>query len=218
MVCVEPRAGRAALRWWPASLAALVLGLAAGAAQAQPPAPLPPASPAQPAQSSQPEQSQQPAQSQQPVDVETCLTSHLNGQELRQSRKLLESREQFRQCARQECPSAIARDCVDWLGQFERQIPSVSVRVTADGAGRSDARVSVDGVPVESLNGRAIELNPGTHVVRVELAPFAPFETSLIVSEGDQFRVVEAVFASPSRPSPVSQPEQSQQADRKSVV
>lgn len=174
--------GRSGARWWPGVLAALLCAVAAGPAQAQ----------------------QAPVQ--EAVDVEACLAAHLSGQELRHKAKLLESREQFRQCARQECPSAIARDCVDWLGQYERQIPSVAVRVTADGAGRPDARVLVDGAPVENLTGKAIELNPGEHVIRVELPPFEPFETKLLISEGDQFRVVDAQFATP-RPIAPSTPQ-----------
>jgi hypothetical protein len=195
-VCPGPRVEPAVKRWCPAVLVSLLCALTAAPALAQQPAQTPPSTPVPSA----------PAQA--PVDVEACLSSHLQGQELRQSSKLLESREQFRQCARPECPSAIARDCVEWLGQYERQIPSISVRVTADGAGRSDARVSLDGVPVDNRAGKAIELNPGTHAIRVELAPFAPFETSLVISEGDQFRVVDAVFATPVKPSLApSQPE-----------
>lgn len=136
------------------------------------------------------------------------MGAHLKGQELRQSSKLLESREQFRQCAQPGCPTAIARDCVEWLGQYERRIPSISVRVTADGSGRTDARVSLDGAPVASLLGKAIELNPGEHVVRVELAPFAPFEQTLLINEGDQFRVVEATFATAPKLGLAAQPSQ----------
>lgn len=191
----RPRAG-GVKRWWPGALASLVCGLAAQPAGAQQASAEEPGA-AQPAQ--------QPSASE-PVGVEACLAAHLNGQELRQSSKLLESREQFRMCARQECPGAIARDCVEWLGQYERRIPSITVRVTADGAGRPDARVSLDGVAIDNRNGKAFELNPGAHVVRVELPPFAPFETSVLVSEGDQFRVVEAAFASPERPGLSGQP------------
>lgn len=183
------------VRWWPAVLAALFCGFVAESAAAQEPAPV-----------QEPAAAQQAATPAQPVGVEACLAAHLAGQELRQSSKLLESREQFRMCARQECPGAIARDCVEWLGQYERRIPSITLRVTADGAARSGARVLLDGVPVENLNGKAFELNPGAHVVRVELAPFAPFETSLLISEGDQFRVVEAAFASPASSSSSSEP------------
>ncbi len=175
---------RSRVRWWPGVLTSLLCGLAALPAQAQ-----------------------QSAQAEPQDGVEACLAHHLSGQELRQQSKLLESREQFRQCARPECPGAIARDCVEWLGQYERRIPSVAVRVTADGAGRPDARVFVDGVQVVGLNGKAIELNPGEHAVRVELEPFAPYETSLLVSEGDQFRIVEASFVTPRPLGGSSQPE-----------
>jgi hypothetical protein len=184
------------VRWRRAAIASLLCGLAAESARAQ-----------EPAAAQEPGDAQQAAPAP-PSEVEVCLGAHLAGQELRQSSKLLESREKFRQCAQSGCPTAIARDCVEWLGQYERRIPSISVRVSADGAGRTDARVAVDGVPVESLLGKAIELNPGEHVVRVELAPFAPFETTVLINEGDQFRVVEATFATLARPSLAAQPEQ----------
>jgi hypothetical protein len=192
-------------RWWPAAIATLLFGLAAEPARAQDGAPA-----QQPGAAPETAAGQQPGDAQQPPapaqsEVEICLGAHLQGQELRASSKLLESREQFRQCARPVCPSAIARDCAEWLGQYERRIPSISVRVTADGAGRTDARVSLDGVPVEGLLGKAVELNPGEHVVRVELPPFAPFETTVLINDGDQFRVVEAKFASASKPSLAAQ-------------
>jgi len=190
------------VRWWPVAIATVLCGLAGESARAQERAPAQEPDPAQPADDAQ--QAAPPAQS----EVEMCLAAHLEGQELRQASKLLESREQFLQCAKPGCPRAVARDCVEWLGQCERQIPSISVRVTADGSGRTDARVSLDGAPVESLLGKAIELDPGEHVVRVELAPFAPFETSLLINEGDQFRVVEAAFATAAKPSLAAQPTQ----------
>ena len=183
------------VRWWPAAFASLLCGLAVRSARAQEPTAAPEPSAAAPAAAA--------PQS----EVEVCLGAHLKGQELRAASKLLESREQFRQCTQPVCPTAIARDCVEWLGQYERRIPSISVRVSADGAGRTDAKVAVDGVPVESLLGKAIELDPGEHVVRVELAPFAPFETTLLINEGDQFRVVEAAFAT-AKPSLAAAPPQ----------
>jgi hypothetical protein len=134
--------------------------------------------------------------------VLVCLGKHTEGQELRRDGKLIESQDAFRQCSATACPSEIIRDCLGWLEEVSKQIPSVSFAVTADGVNRADAQVFIDDVLVlEKLSGRAIDVNPGPHRVRVVLPPFAPFEEQVVFTEGDKFRVVDVQFASP-RPAP----------------
>jgi hypothetical protein len=127
--------------------------------------------------------------------VSSCLADHTQGQELRRDGKLLESQEVFKRCSATQCPSEIIRDCLDWMDQVQKQIPSVGFRVTADGANRADVQVFIDDTLVLSqLTGKAIDLNPGLHRVQVLLAPFAPFNTELVVNEGDKFRIVDVAF------------------------
>lgn len=145
--------------------------------------------------------------------VAACLSSHTEGQELRQNSKLLESRDAFRLCSAAECPNQIIRDCGEWLEQVQRQIPSFSLRITADGASRADAKVYLDGAPIEKLSGKAVDVNPGVHRLRVTLPPFEPYESELVISDGEQFRVVEVAFRTPpseilapTRQEPTPQP------------
>ncbi len=130
--------------------------------------------------------------------VAACLSSHTEGQELRQNSKLLESRDAFRLCSAAECPNQIIRDCGEWLEQVQRQIPSFSLRITADGASRADAKVYLDGAPIEKLSGKSLDVNPGVHRLRVTLPPFEPYESELVISDGEQFRVVEVAFKTPA--------------------
>jgi hypothetical protein len=133
-----------------------------------------------------------------PDPVVVCLSEHTQGQELRRDGKLLESRDSFKQCSATVCPSEVIRDCLGWKEQVDQQIPSLGFRVTADGAPRADVRVFIDDrLAAEALDGKAIELNPGSHRVRIELAPFAPFDETFVVIEGDKFRMVDAKFTTP---------------------
>lgn len=133
--------------------------------------------------------------------MEACLSSHSEGQELRLTGRLLEARDEFRQCGANLCPNQVQRDCISWHEQIQMQIPSVAFRVMADGVSRADVRVLIDGKLVfDQLSGKSVDLNPGPHEVRVELSPFEPHEQSLVVSEGDKFRIVEVKFSSPKEP------------------
>lgn len=137
--------------------------------------------------------------------VNACVSSHSEGQVLRMSAKLLESRDAFMKCSASHCPNQIQRDCINWLEQIQLQIPSVGFRVTADGTSRADVKVYIDDkLVLDRLSGKAVDLNPGPHDLRVELPPYEPFKQLLVVSEGDKFRVVEVAFATPQPEKPVT--------------
>jgi len=132
--------------------------------------------------------------------VLVCLDNHTEGQKLRRDGKLLESRDSFRQCSATGCPSQIIRECVGWMEETTKQIPSVAFTVTADGTSRADVQVYIDDVlAAEKLSGRAIDVNPGPHQIRVVLPPFAPYEEQIVVTEGEKFRMVNVTFATPGR-------------------
>ena len=103
------------------------------------------------------------------ADSEECANAYEHGQELRLAHKLASAREQFLICARPACPRAAREDCAKWLGEVDAALPVVIVHATMHGAPLYDARVVVDGAPVaERVDGRAITLDPGKHVVRIE--------------------------------------------------
>lgn len=146
-----------------------------------------------------------------------CVVASTEGQTLRDEGKLLTARERFVTCASDACPAIVRSSCASWLLEVESKIPSIVVRAE-DAAGRDVTQVKllVDGNLVRSrLDGRAIALDAGEHVVVVERAPGDSVEQRLLVVEREQGRVVVVRFAGdPSRaplsPSPIVAPPRSQ--------
>ena len=128
------------------------------------------------------------------ADVEACSKAYEEGQRLRRDDKLLESRRELVTCAQDACPAVLRKDCVGWLGEVERAIPSVAIQVRgADGCDRAAARVLVDNIAAPS-DGRAAELNPGTHALRVELDGNVR-TLNIVATAGEGSRVVRVSFA-----------------------
>ena len=138
-----------------------------------------------------------------------CVASHAESQRLRREGKLRAARDQLLVCANPACPQPVTVECVPWLGEVERAIPTVVFEARlADGSDAVDVTVSVDGVKVaEKLEGRALPVDPGAHLVRFESATAAhPIERRVVIAEGEKTRVVRADFAPAALLEPVPPP------------
>ncbi|HEY7376702.1 MAG TPA: hypothetical protein VIF57_31375, partial [Polyangia bacterium] len=62
-----------------------------------------------------------------------CLANYEAAQLARRERRLLDSRAALRVCSGAACPAAVRADCVDWLDQVARSLPSVVVTARARG-------------------------------------------------------------------------------------
>ena len=125
-----------------------------------------------------------------------CSASYESAQLLRQTGKLIAAREAAASCARSSCPDVVRQDCSTWAGEIEKQIPSVIViaRDAATGDERG-AKVIVDGAErPEAATGRAFELDPGTHAVRIERAGDQLLEQTITVVQGERDRVLRFVL------------------------
>jgi hypothetical protein len=121
--------------------------------------------------------------------MRACIDASTQGQTLRQQGHLLAARDRMIRCARDACPSVVRSHCARWLGEIDDRLPSVVVRVQdASGADLVDARVLIDG-QAGKLDGRAVPLDPGEHVVAVEHGG-ARKEERVIVVEGEASRLV----------------------------
>lgn len=143
-------------------------------------------------------------------DSDKCLDASSGAQDLRTDKKLVESREKLLICAREVCPAIVRRDCARWLSEVESQIPSVVIAAKdARGQDVIEATVSIDGkVVAQRLDGRALSVDPGVHVVRVTPTSGAPLEQSVVVREGERSRSIELTVAGKSGPelAPVPDP------------
>ena len=142
------------------------------------------------------------------VSKAACLSNYEEAQLARRERRLLASRAALRICSGVACPSAIRADCVDWLDQVSRSLPSVVVTARARGADVLAVKVFIDGkLAAERLTGFALEVDPGLHKFRFESPPWPVMEREVLASEGVKQRPIEVEFA-PPLPSPLlSHPE-----------
>lgn len=150
-------------------------------------------------------------------DKAECLDAHADAQLLRRAGKLHETRERLLVCARPTCPALVAKDCAQWVGQVNDEQPTI-VFAARDAAGQdvARARVLVDGaLLVPSLDGRAVEVDPGEHVFRCEFEGGRTLEAHLVVRSGEKRRTVRfelPLDAPPDERERVSTPEPRERA------
>lgn len=126
-------------------------------------------------------------------DKAACTAAADKAQELRDAKKLRSAREQALQCARAECPAVIRADCATWLTEIEREMPSVVFRAHDNGQDLLNVRVFVDGQKaVDSLDGKAVPIDPGPHTFRFEADGKTPVEQQVLVGQGEKSRGVVA--------------------------
>lgn len=136
--------------------------------------------------------------------VDVCVRAATDGQSSRDAGKLLRARASFARCVDAMCPGQIRRDCNGWLADVESRMPSLVVRVvSADGRDVLDAHATLDGVPV-ALDGRALEVDPGVHIVAAQIDAGRKGQATVRVGESERRRVVTVAFEpvlAPVRPA-----------------
>jgi hypothetical protein len=134
-------------------------------------------------------------------ETQACIDASDKGQILRIDKRLLDARDQFALCARQQCPGAIREACVRWLDEAQRSISAIAFVIKDDvGNDVSPVSVNVDGVIVaERYDGTALVLDPGEHTFRFDAAGKATLEKRFRLTQGERERQERIVFESPAR-------------------
>ncbi len=134
------------------------------------------------------------------------------GQRLRAANQLVEAKEQLRICAAESCPEVVQTDCVDWLADVERALPTVVVTAKS-GAGMDlvGVSVTVDGRPfLDRLDGAARPMNAGLHAFHFASTDGTSLDREVRIKEGEKNQSVDVVLATPKfppSPMPLSPPE-----------
>jgi hypothetical protein len=144
-----------------------------------------------------------------------CTTAAEDGQRARASGKLRAARSSFLSCSGaggQQCPSVVQRDCAKWAAELADATPTIVLDARdTQGHDVGDARVTIDGEVVRNaLDGKAIEVDPGSHVILLERPNGARGSETIIAKEGVKARVVRVAFgdASPMQPASANRNEQ----------
>jgi hypothetical protein len=133
---------------------------------------------------------------------ERCASASETAQHLRNQTKLRAARAELLQCARRVCPAIVRNDCEHWLAEIDAELPTV-IFAAQDEAGRDlvDVRVIVDGAMTkEALDGKAVAIDPGSHVVRYERGGGGSTEEKIVINQGEKNRVLATRFVRPATP------------------
>ena len=133
-------------------------------------------------------------------DAEQCVQAYEDGQQARKRGELKKAAEAFTVCAAESCPDLTKSDCVQWLGEVEALRPTILlVLIDEQGKDVANAKVFVDGeLHSESLDGKALALDPGPHKIRIVAAGKPELTEELVVREGDKLRKVELTLGAAS--------------------
>jgi hypothetical protein len=147
------------------------------------------------------QEAEDPAGGDDPKQV--CLQSFDRGQTRRTEGRLLAARQDLAVCAQSRCPDFVRPKCIAWMQELDAAIPSVVVSAKApSGQDTTAVRVLLDGkVVAETLDGKPIQLDPGPHQLVLEHGGVAPVEMGLLAKQGEQNRIIEVSFATPSASS-----------------
>ena len=142
-----------------------------------------------------------------------CVKANTEAQSLRRDGKLAEARAQLRRCGDPTCPGIVRADCSQRLDELEAAQPTI-VFDAKDGSGHdlSAVRVTVDGLPLaESLDGKALQIDPGSHEFTFTVAGQPPVTQTYVLREGQKERheplvlgAPPAQLATPPQPPPLS--------------
>jgi hypothetical protein len=133
-------------------------------------------------------------------DKAACVSSHEEAQRLRKEGKLREAHDKLLVCAADQCPSLVRGDCARWVGEVEKDLPSIVIKAHDEtGSDVTDATLQIDGT-LATLDGSPVVLDPGVHAVKVTRASGAVLEEQVLVRVGEHNRVVDLNFARPVAP------------------
>jgi len=131
-----------------------------------------------------------------PEDADQCANAAEQAQQLRDEGKYRRAREQMLMCARDVCPRAVKVDCGKWLGEIDRDAPTVVFGARdAKGADLFDVKVSMDGVLLqEKLDGKPILVDSGEHTFRFEAKEAGVKEEKVLLRAAEKARPIIATF------------------------
>ncbi len=131
-------------------------------------------------------------------EKQQCMAASDQGQELRDDGSYRRAREAFSACARNVCPPLVRRDCANWLSELEEAWPSV-ILGAKDGEGNDlvDVQVELDGqLLVSKLDGNAVRVEPGEHLLRFQAEGRPPIEEHVVVRTGEKNRMLDVRLGS----------------------
>lgn len=132
--------------------------------------------------------------------TDVCIDASVRGQELRDQGKLIAARAALLACGERACPRLLRAECAGWLADVDARTPSIVIGAVDEGGhDTADVLVTLDGAPfLARLDGQAVPIDPGAHVLHFERKGFPLVEQKVILREGERRRAITVSFAPPA--------------------
>ena len=156
-------------------------------------------------------------------DTKACIAAFDQGQRSRSDNELRRAQTELLSCTQESCPAVLRADCAGVLRAVQADLPTI-VLAAVDGEGHdiSDVAVRAGAETIaQKIDGRAIELDPGTYDFRFERADgkAEPAVVHVVLRAGEKNRVVRATFAEKTiAPSVVAPPAAEREPSGRPVV
>jgi hypothetical protein len=136
--------------------------------------------------------------------TEACAAAAERAQLAKHEGRLRAAREDALACAQERCPRVVRRDCDELYQALEASLPTVMV-VVRDGAGAdvSTATVRLDDGAAIALDGKAVAIDPGSHVLQVSAPGFVAQARTVVLGEGEKRRRIEFQMVPAGEPAAV---------------
>ena len=124
------------------------------------------------------------------ADARACTAARESAVTLRTGKHLREARQQLTLCAAASCPADVRKECARISADVEAAVPTIIFTAT-DASGREVKAVEVDmdGQPLaDSLDGSALEVDPGVHVFTFTADSWTPVTLKLDIGGGEKRR------------------------------
>jgi hypothetical protein len=124
--------------------------------------------------------------------TDQCLAASEAGQDAKLKGRLVVARGKLAECSAATCPQMVRDDCTKWLAEVDKRLPTLLFYVTTPhGDELRNVEVRSDGsLLVAGLDGRAVAVEPGTHLMRFEAPGRLVHIEKIEIVEGVQLRKV----------------------------
>ncbi len=128
-----------------------------------------------------------------------CAQAYEKAQVERKAGHFTVAIESLRECAGQECPAFVRKDCIQWMAETESTQPTVVFSVRRNGADMTTVEIACDGrVLTRSSDGKSVALDPGVHDFAFGVPGEAAVHRQIVIRQGERDRIVEIELDKPS--------------------
>jgi hypothetical protein len=135
----------------------------------------------------------------------TCAQAYERAQGERTTGQLKAAIEHLKRCVDAKCAKFIRKDCVQWMQDAQRALPTVVFSIREGGDEITDVEILCDDkMLVRRLDGEPIPVDPGLHDFTFNVPGLVPAERQVLIQEGERNRIIKVEVRSPESIAPPS--------------